>query len=1040
MAAKLIPLALLIVVHYTHALEWEALGCYKDSWSRTMPHYFKSVENGANFQETFEQCRVEAEKHGYDYFGIQNLIECWGSPDGRSTYDNQGCSVNCIRDSEGKYGVGEHWANFIYRKKQDWTDCSAKECGDGVQYKLVLTQDRRNTNCFEYNVLVERSEETRKCSAEKPCEVNGGWSDYSSWSSCTKTCGGGTQTRTRTCTNPKPAHGGKECVGDAKETRHCSEAACAVNGGWSDYSSWSSCTKTCGGGTQTRTRTCTNPKPAHGGKECVGDAKETRHCSEAACAVNGGWSDYSSWSSCTKTCGGGTQTRTRTCTNPKPAHGGKECVGDAKETRHCSEAACAVNGGWSDFSKWTKCSKTCGGGKQERTRTCTSPAPSHNGKKCAGDAREERECNTDKCPPKPCTADDIVNKVVEALSGDKVTINNRLLAAVVQVVKACCSLINSTQSPAQRKNFIEFPSMWDDLLRQKKREFLFIPAAMDDTLPKEASKKELMARLVAAMGHDGRNYAMRMMGYLLKIQGNCRADKIISDIKKNLGEEKFKDFLAVNGDVSLIFTLDTTGSMRKEIVAAKDIIRAIAGYERKGKVDFILSLFNDPGSGYIQKSDKIADFESEINAVRTLGGGDCPELAFNGIVDAIWKGNPRIMSPMYVFTDAPPKARGEYNLDTSIGAALDYMIPVNFFFSKEGCGNPGTNSDYKTIMEDTAGSGLYFNSSAAISNIGAIVNSDLDGSVVITAGSSVKRRRRDLAEIVRRSSVYVKAFPVDESVEKLTVYVASSRLSSKVSLRDPSNNPVAPTMTLYGSCLWFVDRPKVGEWRIKFPSKTEDFSYQVKASSIANNQFHVKFTKRLSRRSIFSLEHPLTGEKAIAKIIITQTSRIDESSLKLEILHSGGKKKLKMKDYETTFDPPASAFKFILSGRTHDGNAFQRLSHEYTAREAVLCSEIGQNLLTIQRGGKSSHHFTLHNNGPTQEFKLKATVINPTEGVTVDEASTTRPLKVAKRKYSNVAVSLKADKSVAKGTPVTLYISVTAARVKTSIVSHLIVL
>ena len=51
--------------------------------------------------------------------------------------------------------------------------------------------------------------------------VDGAWSDWSSWSPCSSSCGEGQETRTRTCTNPAPAHGGKDCPGEAKETRAC---------------------------------------------------------------------------------------------------------------------------------------------------------------------------------------------------------------------------------------------------------------------------------------------------------------------------------------------------------------------------------------------------------------------------------------------------------------------------------------------------------------------------------------------------------------------------------------------------------------------------------------------------------------------------------------------------------------------------------------------------------------------------------------------------------------------------------------------------
>jgi len=56
------------------------------------------------------------------------------------------------------------------------------------------------------------------CSANK--KVDGGWSG---WSSCSVTCGGGTQART--CTSPAPANGGAACSGASSQS--CNTQACA---------------------------------------------------------------------------------------------------------------------------------------------------------------------------------------------------------------------------------------------------------------------------------------------------------------------------------------------------------------------------------------------------------------------------------------------------------------------------------------------------------------------------------------------------------------------------------------------------------------------------------------------------------------------------------------------------------------------------------------------------------------------------------------------------------------------------------------------
>ena len=48
--------------------------------------------------------------------------------------------------------------------------------------------------------------------------VDGNWGDWGVWGDCSKRCGPGKQTRTRSCDNPAPAHGGSICPGIDLET------------------------------------------------------------------------------------------------------------------------------------------------------------------------------------------------------------------------------------------------------------------------------------------------------------------------------------------------------------------------------------------------------------------------------------------------------------------------------------------------------------------------------------------------------------------------------------------------------------------------------------------------------------------------------------------------------------------------------------------------------------------------------------------------------------------------------------------------------
>lgn len=56
--------------------------------------------------------------------------------------------------------------------------------------------------------------------------IDGGWSAWSAWGSCSVSCGGGTKTRTRTCTNPAPAYGGANCAGSSSESTSCNTHSC----------------------------------------------------------------------------------------------------------------------------------------------------------------------------------------------------------------------------------------------------------------------------------------------------------------------------------------------------------------------------------------------------------------------------------------------------------------------------------------------------------------------------------------------------------------------------------------------------------------------------------------------------------------------------------------------------------------------------------------------------------------------------------------------------------------------------------------------
>jgi hypothetical protein len=191
------------------------------------------------------------------------------------------------------------------------------------------------------------------------------------WSTCSASCGGGEQNQTRFVAQPD-ANGGLPCAMLRFKHRKCGTKACApVDCKVSYWTMWSHCTMLCSdpdappptdgkssGGMQNRGREMIRA-PQFKGSSCP-KLKETRLCNTAPCPpVDCQISPFTGWTACTKSCGGGVQTRSRLVLIPA-RYRGKPCpstnsTGGLNETRVCSTPLCPVDCVISGWGRWGQC-------------------------------------------------------------------------------------------------------------------------------------------------------------------------------------------------------------------------------------------------------------------------------------------------------------------------------------------------------------------------------------------------------------------------------------------------------------------------------------------------------------------------------------------------------------------------------------------------------------------------------------------------------------------------------------------------------------
>uniref|UniRef100_A0A8C8RNY0 ADAM metallopeptidase with thrombospondin type 1 motif 12 n=1 Tax=Pelusios castaneus TaxID=367368 RepID=A0A8C8RNY0_9SAUR len=258
------------------------------------------------------------------------------------------------------------------------------------------------------------------------------------WSACSTTCGVGAFWRHVECSSKNDS----DCqhVKKPEPARRCHLRPCA---NWKT-GAWSKCSTNCGGGFKTRDVHCTNRdrrvlRPFH--CQLLEHKPQLNiSCNTDPCLE---WL-MEPWNECSRTCGGGLQERHVYC----PEEDYCDWTKRPNSTAPCSGQPCTQ---WM-IGTWNSCSASCGGGIQQRTVKCinTEDNEAEDQTMCEHEAKppESQKCNMQEC------------RISSGLScsKDKLSLNfcQRLKwfgkCSVPSVQTQCCFTCNRFQIPKKTRS------------------------------------------------------------------------------------------------------------------------------------------------------------------------------------------------------------------------------------------------------------------------------------------------------------------------------------------------------------------------------------------------------------------------------------------------------------------------------------------------------------------------------------------------------------------------------------------------------------
>jgi hypothetical protein len=503
-------------------------------------------------------------------------------------------------------------------------------------------------------------------------------------------------------------------------------------------------------------------------------------------------------------------------------------------------------------------------------------------------------------------------------------------------------------------------------------------------------------------------------------------EAFLRDLRNRLTERQLQQLLGVGP--TLAMAIDTTGSMSEVIAGVRDqaiqIVNTRLGTDEEPSL-YVLSPFNDPFIGPLTVTSDPDEYKAAISALTASGGGDCPELAMAGMLDAL--GASQEGGELFLWTDADAKDAGLVGNVLALADSKNIPIyPILFgscAFRSAAQAPPskgafGSDPAFVRLASETGGQLFQLVPSEA-------------GQIAGLADAIVRTNAVDLLAVADTLAGAGKAYtvPVDSTLSR-AVFALSG--STDLQLVRPNGTPVHPTdsdvqtTTVTSGTVITVLHPAAGAWQVTAAGTAGiAFSLAVKGEGdLSFDRFEFVEVGGSGHQGYFALPGmPVVGDATtaaaavsgpVANVHFELHDRAGAILSTLSLAPEAGGDPTQLFGSVTL---PSQPFVVYARGTDTAGVTFQRVLVKSIAPQTVRVS--APLAVGLQAGKSTTYTFEVKNSGPAGTFKV---VASDDRGFVVSALPV--QFDLAKNRKQKVSVKLLTPVGSAVGTRDTLTVSV----------------